>query len=129
MGFCMELQYLDCQLYVPLHERDAKDRAKRLFAVFPNQIFFPYPSLPNKPCGLTATEIKERATSLDALRILMREWSTASREIKEIAPLDADKSESILEDAEKSLVKFYTQQFFEASGRAAVVPLQFPVAT
>ena len=55
-------------------------------------------------------------------------WRTASREIKNIPELNAEVLNEKLEFMEKKRVKFYVQQFYEASGRAAILPLRFPTS-
>lgn len=128
MGFCLELQLLDRELNALVDDRDAQTRKEKLADIFPGRIFFPYPTLPDRPFGLAAIDIKDRISSLEAFRRVMVCWRTASREIKNVPELNAEVLDEKLEFMEKKLVKFYVQQFYEASGRAAIFPLRFPTS-
>ena len=128
LGFRQELDRLDQHL-APVPRKDDFEyeafRQEILGLVFPGGMR--YNQLPSRAVGLAASDIRERAKSLEGLRRLMIWWRTASSSIKKMPPLLLQSNDFILQ-AERRLARFYVQQFFETSGRAAVIPHIFPAA-
>ena len=84
-------------------------------------------SLPTANEGLASPDVRGRAQSLEALRVLLARWPSVPEHIVTSKPL-TEVDETTLSKMEVSLCTFYVQSFWERAGRAATIPRVFPAA-
>ena len=75
--------------------------------------------------GLAASIIKERVSSLEALRVILVRWPGSPADFAS-SLLTANSGD--VERVEKAIARFYTRQCFKVMARAPAVPHQVPVA-
>lgn len=129
VGFRYELTELDRYLVPtssePYELREAM-RRRMIQKVFPSKRSFLLEALPAKNEGLAALDIRDRAESLEALRLIISRWPCVPTHVKSSVPLTGAIPVIALEQMEREVFKCYVQAFWGAAGRAAVLPRRFP---
>ncbi|KAF7797643.1 hypothetical protein EIP86_008843 [Pleurotus ostreatoroseus] len=133
LGFRCELVQLDCHLVPNTAADDARivtERARETLIrdVFCGRPFIPKASSTASAAGLGAANLKDRVGALEALRKVMARWPNAPTIICK-SELKASDSEQHLKQMERAICRHYVQAYWEAGGRAATIPRQFPIST
>ena len=129
LGFRYELLALDRVMRPPNSAADEADRSTRLAQIFPSNSLWTVPGLPSRDsCGLFAALPHRRMRSLNALRDVLRCWPLCPPAIRQAAPLHTGDTAETIEKLEAWMALFYTQTFFDASGRAPIVPHLYPLS-
>ena len=127
LGFRYELWALDRVMRPMDTAADEVKRVNRLAQVFPSHTLWVVSQLPSEESGgLFAAVPHRRIPYLNALREVLRFWPLCPPAIKEATPLHTGDSVEAIEDLELWMALFYTQTFFDASGRAPIVPHRYP---
>lgn len=133
LGFRFELLQLDRHL-CPNQARDlaasaAEEvlREELIGQIFPDDHSLRVNTLPQLHTGLSASSVRERAESLEAFRIVLCRWPSVPVDVRQAQCLNGQRPDLYIRSVEESMIKFYVQSFFEASGRAALVPHVFPM--
>lgn len=75
------------------------------------------------PAGLSASNIRQRANSLEALRCVLARWPAVPDTIKFHPALDSKGlQEPMIAACEYAMACFYTQTFWRQAGRAPLIP-------
>ncbi|OSD08127.1 hypothetical protein PYCCODRAFT_1463362 [Trametes coccinea BRFM310] len=129
LGFRYELLALD-RLLVPNNAGDVEEvrRDELLCMIFPNRDLYAIQALLERGCGLCASWARGRAVSMEALRKVIVRWPCCPVTIRNSPPLATSWDDGDLELMEKEIVLFYVRTFFRYSGRAPLVPHQYPVS-
>ncbi|KAI1783517.1 hypothetical protein LXA43DRAFT_903422, partial [Ganoderma leucocontextum] len=128
LGFRYELWAMDRFMRPMESPADETARAARLAAVFPARSLWVVPYLPSKDTwGLFAPLPHRRINYLNALREVLRFWPRCPPAIKQASSLQTGDSVEAIQELEMWLALFYTQTFFDASGRAPIVPHSYPL--
>ena len=127
IGFRAELLHLDWELRPTSDDPsfDESERQERVAAIFTNGNHIRPHELPRVDEGLAAPRPRDRATALEAFRVVVSAWPGCPLVITQSEPLPT-LSEEKIEAVERALLRFYLQEFYEASGRAATVPHRYP---
>ena len=127
LGFRYELWALDRiirPVKSPSHEAD---RTLCVARVFPSHSLWVVPHLPSEDTyGLFAALPHRRVNALNALRDVLIGWRGCPRAVLDASPLKISDSVEVIENLEWHLASFYTETFFQASGRAPIVPHCLP---
>ncbi|RDX41580.1 hypothetical protein OH76DRAFT_1364402, partial [Lentinus brumalis] len=128
LGFRYELLALD-RLFVPSRKdpHGEKKRVDMLAAVFPGHHLYSIPELPDEGAGLSARVPHRRVPSLEAFRRVVSRWPSCPASIHESPPFAITMSHEEILTREKVLVKYYVDTFFAQSGRAPIVPHEYPM--
>ena len=128
VAFRVELLELDRHLVpAPIHEEqlfEAKRRAL-IAAIFPDEHCTIPSTPPPKDRGLSACTIEGRMQSLEALRRLVVRWPEHPPHFDHFT-LTMPSERARLLAFERDVAFFYVQNFYQMSGRAAVVPRILP---
>ena len=129
LGFRFELYALDRHL-VPeagsTHEVAEHRRRALIHRIFAGTHFIlPDRSLAGN-AGIGALHVRDRASGLEALRLLICRWPGSPTRFRRLAPLSAQTPYNLLRDFEQDAANVYCQRFYEWSNRAPVVPRVFP---
>lgn len=130
IGFRLELAELDRILAPRDSDNDEFNdslRQRRVAAVFANGNHIRPSSLPTAHAGLAADNLRDRAPSLEALRRVLCRWPSCPADVVESIPLVDIHDVAKLAAMESRMVRYYVQEFYEASGRAASIPHMFPL--
>ncbi|OBZ70847.1 hypothetical protein A0H81_09432 [Grifola frondosa] len=127
LGFRYELLALD-RHFVPNQKGPAEEilREELISAIFSGNGAIRVTSLPTFDCGLAARKPKDRAASLEALRKVMLRWTPCPPLLRKAQPLSRMSEDDYISMMERYIARGYTQCFYDASGRAPIVPHRFP---
>ncbi|KAI0689188.1 hypothetical protein C8T65DRAFT_711846 [Cerioporus squamosus] len=117
LGFRYELLALD---------RLFRGREDLLSGIFPSHHLYFVIDLPAGGAGLCAGVPHARVPYLEAFRRVVSRWPACPASIHHGLPFATSMSTDEILSREKELVKFYVHTFFAQSGRAPIVPHQFP---
>ena len=113
-----------CPVKSPLEEAD---RTLAVAQVFTSNSLWVVPDIPAADeSGLFATLPHRRINSLNAFRDILTGWRRCPQTILDARPLQISDTVEVIEELEFRLASFYIQPFFEASGRAPIVPHALP---
>ncbi|OSC96442.1 hypothetical protein PYCCODRAFT_1379177 [Trametes coccinea BRFM310] len=127
LGFRYELLALD-RLLIPNTAGDAEEvrRDELLSTVFRNRDLYALQALPDRGIGLCASWARGRAVATESLRKVVMRWPCCPAIIRGSLPLAPSWDTQDLELMEKEIALFYVRTFFHYSGRAPLVPHQYP---
>ncbi|KAI0739109.1 hypothetical protein C8Q80DRAFT_231036 [Daedaleopsis nitida] len=139
LAFRYELQALD-RLLVPIYRgprgeqeggpvRGEQERDELLGRIFPSNHLHALTALPDPEhsLGLCDPSPERRVPALEALRQVLSRWQRCPDEIRRNVPITTSMTADEIISLEKSMATFYVHTFFKQSGRAPIVPHQFPV--
>ncbi|KAF7793828.1 hypothetical protein EIP86_004949 [Pleurotus ostreatoroseus] len=129
LGFRCELIQLDHHL-VPSGSAEDDENSREAMI---QEVFCGRPLIPKGPpsaasAGLGSVDIKDRITALEALRKVLARWPDAPIVIRK-SSLKMTDSEKHLRKMERKISCYYVQMYWEAGGRAAIIPRHFPSIT
>ncbi|KAI0691927.1 hypothetical protein C8T65DRAFT_711460 [Cerioporus squamosus] len=127
LGFRYELLALD-RLFVPSRKdlHGERKRVDMLAAIFPGHHLFSIPELPDAGVGLSARVPHHRVPYLEAFRRVVSRWPSCPTSLHDSTPFATTMSNEEIIAREKVLVKYYVDTFFAQSGRAPIVPHEYP---
>ncbi|KAI0711246.1 hypothetical protein C8Q76DRAFT_623114, partial [Earliella scabrosa] len=129
LGFCYELLALDRFLRPMFCRRDEARREESLSKIFPGNDIHAVVTLPTvDSCGLFARNPHRRVQALNAFRDILLRWAWCPAEIIHSPPLRSGSTIEDITTMEHSLASFYVSQFFNAAGRAPLVPHLAPLS-
>ncbi|PIL34351.1 hypothetical protein GSI_03126 [Ganoderma sinense ZZ0214-1] len=127
LAFRYELLALDRALRPMATTDDIVQREARVARVFPAGSLWAVSRLPDGDSwGLFTSLPHRRINALNALREILTSWMRCPPEIRNAEPLQLSDSVETIEQMELWLALFYTQMFFDISGRAPIVPHRWP---
>ena len=129
LGFRYELLALDRCLVPDTADQFAEARREDLLsAVFPNGGIYAVETLPSEGSGVCAPLIDRRIPALEAFRRVTVRWPRCPPRIQNSQlTIDMDRHQASI--IEEDIALFYVTTFFEYSGRAPLVPHEFPLHT
>ncbi|OCH85163.1 hypothetical protein OBBRIDRAFT_740382, partial [Obba rivulosa] len=124
LGFRFDLLALDSYLRPAVDVHEEQQRVELISAIFGSgsSSMLWLSSLPVSNQGLAADHPRDRARSLEALRVVICRWPSCPAEIRRAAPLSVASPVDVIEDMEHRLAEVFTQTFFDVSGCAALIP-------
>ncbi|TFK81366.1 hypothetical protein K466DRAFT_604560 [Polyporus arcularius HHB13444] len=129
LGFRYELLALD-RLFVPSRNDPHGERGREdlLSGLFPSHHLYSITEMPSSGgAGLCALVPHARVPYLEAFRRVVSRWPACPASIHNASPFAISMSTDDILAREKEIAKFYVDTFFAQSGRAPIVPHQFPV--
>ncbi|KAM5540060.1 hypothetical protein V8D89_006200 [Ganoderma adspersum] len=127
LGFRYELLALDRFMRPVFAPEDIVEREALVARVFPAGSFWAVSRLPEADSwGLFAPLPHRRIHALNALREILTSWMLCPQKIRVAKPLQLSDSVETIEEMELWLAVYYTQMFFDVSGRAPIVPHRWP---
>ena len=128
LGFQYELWALDRYMRILESPAEEAKRELRLGKVFPSGSLWAVPELPSEDSwGLFAPVPNHRVNALNALRDVLKLWPRCPPPIKNATSLQVGDSVQAIEKLETWMALFYTQTFFNTTGRAPIVPHCYPI--
>ncbi|KAF7791981.1 hypothetical protein EIP86_003008 [Pleurotus ostreatoroseus] len=129
LGFRCELIQLDRHL-VPDDSTGDNEHSRETMI---REVFCGRPLIPKGPPttaseGLGSADLRDRVTSLEALRRVLIRWPGAPISIRK-SSLQITDSEKHLKKMERKISCYYVQMYWEAGGRPAIIPRYFPSTT
>lgn len=131
MGFRLELWALDKHICPSSSETPHGEqineylRLDLISKIFGGAGHIRLASLPTGDCGLTAMDIRDRIPALEAFRLVLVRWPGVPDALQQ-QRISTTLSHQRVEELERLAVKFYLQQFYIHSTRAAIIPHRFP---
>lgn len=124
LGFRYELLALD-RILVPSQAENMREAL--LARIFPHEDLLSLHALPNSSRGLGAEFMQARVPYLESFRQVLIRWPLCPLEVCSSPPLVLTTPGRIAAELESSMIRFYTQTFFDYSGRVPITPHAFPV--
>ncbi|EKM49136.1 uncharacterized protein PHACADRAFT_201977 [Phanerochaete carnosa HHB-10118-sp] len=124
VAFRVELRELDRRMAPQDCATDVRRSTELLSQIFPGT-HWSRPDLPPPQEGLSASNIRDRCTSLEGLRQLLVRWDGCPATFRE-QRLDTGAPQKALEDFEHAATVFYCETAYKKFGRAAAVPREVP---
>ncbi|TFK77962.1 hypothetical protein K466DRAFT_507916 [Polyporus arcularius HHB13444] len=128
LGFRYELLALD-RLLAPARKdpHGERKRVAMLAAIFPRNHLYSISELPDAGAGLSARVPHHRVPYLEAFRRVVSRWPSCPASLHDSPPFALTMSSEEIISREKVLVKYYVDTFFALSGRAPIVPHEYPL--
>lgn len=128
LGFRVELLMLD--LHLVGCRSDAFAGAEHMASmrkIFPGSMALQVGSMPSCNVGLASDDAIERATALDGLVALLKDWPRPPEAIVKCPLLAKHGQEVLISKIEGVIAQFYVETFCRYAGRAAVLPRRIPL--
>ncbi|KAI0325210.1 hypothetical protein GY45DRAFT_1261265, partial [Cubamyces sp. BRFM 1775] len=128
LGFHQELLAMD-RLLVPMRDGEGNDERREdlLARVFHDRSLYTVVRLPEQgDGGFSASLLHKRVPYLEAFRVVLSRWPKCPVSIYAGGPIATNVPADVIVKREEELARFYIEAFYEASGRAPILPHAFP---